>query len=81
MLLLATPMPTTRNADCAKCDPQPSPVPAGTVGAFEGGYYYHCGIFRPAFDCMMRNFNPYCAVCSQRIRDTMAPFLEEAPHC
>ena len=75
LVLPTTPMPTTGNRDCTKCDSQPSPVAGGTVGAFEGGRYYHCGIFRPAFDCMMRNLRPYCAVCSQRIREKMAPFL------
>ncbi len=29
-------LPTTRNADCSKCDPQPNPKPAGYVGAYEG---------------------------------------------
>ncbi len=77
LVLPATPMLTTSNAHCTKCHPQPSPVAAGTVGAFEGGQYYHCGIFRPAFHCMMRNLKPYCAVCSQHIRDTMAPYLGE----
>jgi hypothetical protein len=76
MVLPATPMPTTGNADCTRCDPQQNRVAAGTVGAFEGGYYYHCGIFRPAFDCMMRNFAPFCAVCSQRIRDKMDRYMK-----
>jgi hypothetical protein len=72
----ATPVPTTSNADCSQCDPQPSPVPAGTVGAFEGAHYFHCGAFRPAFDCRMRNIvQPFCPVCQQRIRDTISPFL------
>ncbi len=71
----ATPMPTTSNANCAFCDPQPDPMPAGTVGAYEGGRYYHCGIFRPEFNCMMRNLTPFCAVCEQRIRDTLQPYM------
>jgi len=77
LVLAATPMPTTSNANCAQCDPQASPVPAGTVGAFEGARYYHCGVFRPAFTCMMRNLSPFCAVCQRRIRQTLSPFLAD----
>ncbi|MFF0431560.1 M64 family metallopeptidase [Streptomyces sp. NPDC004327] len=73
-----TAMPTTRNANCAVCDPQASPVPAGTVGAFEGAGYYHCGLYRPAFNCMMRNLTPFCGVCRRTIRRTLNPF-EWAP--
>lgn len=75
LILAGTPMPTTVNADCSQCDPQPSPVAPGTIGAFEGARYYHCGIYRPAFDCMMRNLNPFCAVCRRQIRQTMSPHL------
>jgi hypothetical protein len=72
----ATPMPTTMNADCTMCDPQASPVAAGTAGAFEGANYYHCGCYRPEFDCKMRALGfPFCAVCRRRIRATLAPFL------
>lgn len=71
----ATPVPTTSNGDCTQCDPQPSPVAAGTVGAFEGGRYFHCGVYRPEFNCMMRVLSaPFCAVCQRRIRETLAPF-------
>ncbi|HEU0298479.1 MAG TPA: M64 family metallopeptidase, partial [Longimicrobium sp.] len=63
-----TPIPTTRNPDCRRCDPQPSPVPPGTVGLFEGSRYFHCGLFRPEFDCKMRTLGkPFCAVCSAEI--------------
>lgn len=71
----STRMPTTKNADCRRCDPQGSPVPTGTVGAFEGAGYFHCGLFRPEFNCMMRNFASFCAVCQWRIRYVMQPFL------
>lgn len=72
----ATPVPTTSNPDCSQCDPQASPLPVGTVGAFEGAHYYHCGAFRGAFDCRMRSIDqPFCPVCQQRIRDTISPFL------
>ena len=73
----ATAMPTTSNADCTQCDPQPSPVAAGTVGTFEGARYYHCGLFRPEFNCMMRNLSAFCAVCRRRIRQTLTPYLAE----
>jgi hypothetical protein len=70
-----TPIPTTRNADCSQCDPQPNPLPAGTVGLYEGAHYYHCGAYRPQFDCRMRRLNhPFCAVCSQQIRRVLLPF-------
>jgi IgA peptidase M64 len=73
-----TAMPTTANANCALCDPQPSPVGVGTVGAFEGAGYFHCGLYRGEFSCRMRALNnPYCAVCQLAIRNTIQPFL---PH-
>jgi IgA Peptidase M64 len=72
----ATPVPTTRNANCANCDPQPSPVAVGIIGLFEGGDYYHCGVYRPEFDCRMRNLNkPFCGVCQQVIVKKLTPFL------
>ncbi len=72
----ATAVPTTQNANCAGCDPQPSPVPAGTVGLFEGADYFHCRVYRPEFNCRMRNLNqPFCAVCQQVIEKKLAPFL------
>jgi hypothetical protein len=72
-----TPVPTKRNPDCAQCDMGPSPVPPGTVGLFEGAHYYHCAAFRPEFDCKMRTLGPpFCAVCQERIRQVLAPFLE-----
>jgi IgA Peptidase M64 len=76
LIAATTPMPTTANANCAVCDPQSSPVMAGTVGAFEGAHYYHCGAYRPEFSCRMRALsNPFCAVCKSRIRSTLEPYL------
>jgi hypothetical protein len=76
LILPSTAVPTTKNADCAKCDPQPTPVPAGTVGLFEGADYYHCRVYRPEFDCRMRNLNAtFCAVCQQVIERKLKPFL------
>jgi IgA Peptidase M64 len=61
----STAIPTTSNPNCDDCDPRTtSPVPAGTVGAFEGAYYNHCGAYRPEFTCMMQTLGvPYCTVC------------------
>jgi hypothetical protein len=75
LVIASTPAPTTRNADCTLCDPQPNPVSSGTVGAFEGARYYHCGVYRPEFDCMMRSLRPFCAVCRRRIRATLSPYM------
>jgi hypothetical protein len=71
-VLAGTALPTTRNANCAQCDPQPSPVRPGTVGAFEGADYFHCAAYRPEFDCKMRHLkNDFCRVCSDRIIRTL----------
>ena len=76
LVLPATAMPTTVNADCTVCDPQPSPVAAGLVGAFEGADYYHFGCFRPEFNCRMRVLGqPFCAVCQSVITRQITPFL------
>ena len=42
-----------------------------TVGAFEGGGYLTHGMYRPQHDCMMRNYAPFCAVCSRTIEDVI----------
>jgi hypothetical protein len=50
------------------------------VGAFEGARYFHCGIYRPEFNCKMRVLSlPFCAVCQRRIRQTLTPFGCFAP--
>jgi hypothetical protein len=76
LILPSTSVPTMKNPDCTTCDPRSSPVPTGTVGIFEGAGYYHCGLFRPEFACRMgRNQSkPFCAVCSRRIEQKLAPF-------
>ena len=73
----STPLPTTANANCARCDPQGNPFSASTVGAYEGAFYNHCGAYRPQFNCRMRALgNPYCAVCQRVIRQTLTPFMD-----
>ncbi len=79
LILPATPLPTTQNADCSQCDSQGNPFPSSTVGLYEGAHYYHCDCYRPQFHCMMRNLASFCAVCRERIVETLAPFLPEEP--
>ena len=68
-----TALPTTSNPDCAKCDPQANPVAADTVGTFEGAGHFHCGAYRPQFNCRMRQSDqPFCAVCQREIRRAIA---------
>jgi hypothetical protein len=68
LILPSTPIPTTSNPDCTRCDTQPSPVPDGRVGAFEGAHYYHCGAYRPEYRCKMYELGrPFCAVCRRAI--------------
>lgn len=55
-------------------------MPPGTVGAFEGAHYYHCGAYRPEFNCRMRQLGqPYCGVCRKRITETLSPHLPIVP--
>jgi hypothetical protein len=75
LILATTPLPTTSNADCSVCDPQANPFPPDTVGAYEGAKYYHCGIYRPQYNCMMRNLTSFCAVCQEQIMDTLQPYM------
>ena len=69
-----TAVPTMSNPNCTQVDGRPSPVPAGTTGLFEGAFYYHCGAYRPEYDCKMRNLGvPFCQVCRQVIWNRIAP--------
>jgi hypothetical protein len=79
LVATTTPMPTTRNPDCAHCDERPSPVPDGTIGAFEGAHYYHCGGYRPAYDCRMGNHveHAFCDVCQRVIARSLATHMPQ----
>ena len=69
-----TALPTMSNPNCAQVDPAPSPVPAGTVGLFEGAHYFHCGGYRPEYSCKMQALGiPFCRVCRQVIWNRIGP--------
>jgi len=73
-------IPTMSNPDCSTIDSRPSTVAAGTVGAFEGARYFHCGIYRPEYDCRMRTLGqPFCHVCSGAISAVLTPHLPAGP--
>src|SRR5262249_28485905 len=73
-------LPTTKNADCSDCDKQANPKEDGYVGAFEGARYFHCGCYRPAFNCRMRVLGQsFCGVCQQVMGDVLQPFLPPPP--
>ncbi|MBK7627524.1 MAG: hypothetical protein IPJ16_10105 [Bacteroidales bacterium] len=76
LVLPVTPIPTTTNTDCTKCDAQPDPCASGTVGIYEGAYYYHCGVYRPEYQCMMKNLSGYCAVCRRQIIVILSVYLD-----
>jgi hypothetical protein len=80
LLTAGVPVPTTSNGDCSKKDERPSTFAADTVGAFEGAQYFHCGLYRPEYDCRMRTLGqPFCAVCREEITRTIFPHLPEVP--
>ena len=70
----ATAVPTMTNSNCAQVDTRPSTVPAGTVGLFEGAHYYHCGAYRPEYNCKMQTLGvPFCRICRQVIWNRISP--------
>lgn len=73
--------PAMTNPDCTQCDRRPSPVPEGTVSAFEGARYFHCRLFRPEHRCKMFELGrPFCAVCRRSILQvlpTKVPLVQE----
>lgn len=85
LIAATTPLPTlVRGAgNCGSDADLPSPVPAATVGLFEGGGRARCGIFRSMHRCKMRILaDPFCAVCRRAIAAVLTPHLPafSGPH-
>jgi hypothetical protein len=62
MLPAGTPVPT----------PADETVPRnqnGPLGVYEGAGYHAKGIYRPVMHCMMRDYAPFCPVCSRRLNE------------
>jgi hypothetical protein len=76
-----TPVPTMQNPDCSECDLRANPRPDDLeIGLYEGAGYYHCGYFRPAYACRMRDSSrPFCRVCVEAVHDRLRPFFQGTP--
>jgi hypothetical protein len=72
-----TPMPSACDGSCSSssCVSPGSPPAPGAVGTYEGGIYSDCDTYRPLPSCYMRDYSPFCPVCSRVIRQTLDPFL------
>jgi hypothetical protein len=69
------PYPILLNPDDTKCPPSSSIYPVDSVGLFEGAKYFHTKIFRPSFNCMMKEYKePFCKVCVEVVAQKLAPF-------
>lgn len=76
-----TAIPTMVNPDCSQCDDRPNVLSDDTtIGLYEGANTFHCGNFRPAYTCRMRDSSqPFCRVCVDAIADVLRPFLDTEP--
>jgi hypothetical protein len=81
LVLPTTPVPTMENPDCTECDLRPNVRPDDTeIGLFEGAGYYHCGYYRPAYVCKMRDSGEhFCRVCARAIFDKLDTFFAATP--
>ena len=76
LIAAGTTLPTQTNPLCTTDNTAASPVPAGTVGLFEGGGRAHCGLYRAEHDCYMRVLGqPFCVICRAAIRRRLAPHI------
>ena len=69
MLPAGTPVPT----------PSDNSVPRGKngpLGVYEGAGYHSKGIYRPTMRCMMRDYAPFCPVCSLRLNQVFDLYVK-----
>lgn len=66
-----------------KGTPVPSPLDLsvrrnenGPLGVYEGAGYHSKGIYRPAMHCMMRDYAPFCPVCSRRLNEVFDLYVK-----
>jgi uncharacterized membrane protein YgcG len=78
LLTPGAPVPTMTNPDCTQCDRRANVLLEDTaIGLYEGAQYYHCGRFRPAYTCKMRDSSQeYCRVCLNALAAVLGEFIE-----
>lgn len=62
MLPKGTPVPTPDNKEVGRKE-------NGPLGVYEGAGYLPKGIYRPVMHCMMRDYAPFCPVCTLRLNE------------
>ncbi|GAB90773.1 M64 family metallopeptidase [Gordonia rhizosphera] len=81
LLTPGVPVPTMLNPDCAHCDDRANVLTDDdAIGLYEGAKYYHCGRFRPAYRCRMRdNTQGFCRVCVEAIAIKTNEYVPATP--
>ncbi|MDJ0797662.1 MAG: M64 family metallopeptidase [Calothrix sp. MO_167.B12] len=76
-----TPVPTMENPNCSECDERANVLSDDTIiGLYEGASYYHCGYYRPAYTCKMRQSGKeFCRVCVDGIAEELREFIPDEP--
>ena len=60
MLPEGTPVPTPDNTKVPRTE-------NGPLGVYEGAGYSGKGVYRPVMHCMMRDYAPFCPICTKRL--------------
>ena len=76
LVAATTPMPSACDSSCmaSTCVPPGAPPAPGAVGTYEGAIYSNCNTYRPLPGCYMRDYSPFCPVCSGVIRQVLSVF-------
>ena len=64
MLPKGTLVPTPLNNDVPRTE-------NGPLGVYEGAGYAAKGVYRPVMHCMMRDYAPFCPVCTKRLEEVI----------
>ncbi len=48
----------------------------GPLGLYEGAGYASHGVYRPTMNCMMRNYAPFCPVCTKRLEEVFGLYTK-----
>lgn len=48
----------------------------GPIGVYEGAGYVPKGVYRPVTSCMMRDYHPFCPVCTKRLNEVFDSYCK-----